>query len=163
MEKKMSLNFKEINFDNAVDEVDFMVPKYLEALEDLEKENRFENIPICLKNVVTYWDRLSVLFAEIKPYEAELPFDEIAQDSLQAELGVLEKVYLSLNLRIEFAENCWNDDLWIASEVILHRMDAVLELLQFKESSEDRQFIQEILKKNCAKQEKWLKGKAKAG
>lgn len=145
-----------LDFESAVDEVDILVPKYLEALEKLEAADSFAEIPSRLQNVVVYWERLTLLFQQLQPLENEVPFGEIMSNSLQSELATLEKVYLRINLRIEFVESKWTRSLWKAAELVLERMDIVLAGLSFAEDHEDRLLIAELQTKNSDKYQKWL-------
>ena len=87
--------------------------------------------------------------------EVDVPFQEIITNSLQSELSVLEKVYLGINLRIEFTTNQWTDSMWKSAKIVLNRMDQVLAELGFAEDHEDRRLIQEMNSSNQKKEEKW--------
>jgi len=145
-----------LDFESAVDEIDVLVPRYLSALQELEAVNTFAEIPIHLKNVVAYWERLVMLFEQLEPLEKDIPFRDIMINSLQSELGTLEKVYLKINLRIEFNESQWTRSLWKAAEAVLNRMDVVLKQLNFSADHEDRILIAELQSKNNTKYQKWL-------
>lgn len=139
------------DFASAVDEVDILVPKYLEALDLLECQEKIEAIEPKLKNVVAYWERLTRLFVELKPLEPDMPFDQITRDCLQAELVVLEKVYLRINLRIDFHPETMRDIDWDVAEKLLERMDWVLKKMGFRVKQKDRFFLRTVKQKNLAK------------
>lgn len=145
-----------VDFETAVDEVDILIPKYLENLEHLEQFNTFDELPRLLQNVAVYWDRLSLLFEQLAPLDKEVPFTEIMRNSLQSELSTLESVYLKINLCIEFKEQEWARPMWKAAEEVLDRMDTVLENLGFDEFDDDRILIADLQAKNRAKYQKWL-------
>lgn len=163
MGDSIAINFQEVDFESAVDEVDVLVPKYLDQLEALEVVEQLEEIPNAVQNVETYWNRLCHLFQQISGLEAEIPFDEIMKNSLQSELTVLEKVYLSVNLRIEFTPTQWTSAMWAAADVLLDRMDAVLEALGFDQEHEDRILVREMKQSNLCKQQQWKSAAKSAG
>lgn len=146
-----------VDFESAVEEVDFLTTKYLEALEELSKEDDFQEIGNSLDKVISYWERLSVLFRQLSLVEQDIPFNKIMRDSLQSELITLEKVYLKINMRIEFAENQWTKEMWKVAEKVLSRMDYVLKSLDFQEDHNDRLTIGEIAIRNQTKYQQWLK------
>lgn len=148
MADNIAFDFEALDFESAVDEVDIIVPKYLESLEHLEHVKDLEHVPTAVQNVVVYWERLDLLFRQIEPLEHEVPFRQIMTDALQSELGVLERVYLAVNLRIQFKESQWNTAMWNAAEALLERMDKVLEGLGFPEDHEDRLLASELQVKN---------------
>lgn len=155
-DKLVNLNIGHCDFDTAVDEVDVLVPKYLEAIQLLEGADGFAEMPTRLQNVVVYWDRLVSLFRQLEPLERDIPFQDIMRNALQSELMTLEKVYLKINLRIEFNESQCTRSVWRAAESVLERMDAVLEALGFAENHEDRVLIVQLRNKNGGKYQKWL-------
>ncbi len=157
MGKNIKVDFQAVDFEMAVDEVDILVPKYLESLEHLESVETMEEIPARLQHVEAYWERLTGLFAQLEPLEADVPFEEIKRNSLQSELSSLERVYLMVNLRIEFSEGQWTKFMWRAGEAVLNRMDVVLERLDFGDDHEDRMLLQEMLLNNAQKEQRWRK------
>lgn len=157
MSNNIWVDFQSLDFEAAVDEVDILVPKYLDALTALEKEDSLEQIPADLKAVEAYWERLTKLFQQIEPLEDDIPFQSIIDNSLQSELSALERVYLKINLRIEFDEDQWTQAMWTAAEAVLHRMDKVLSGLGFSEEHEDRGLIQEMLANNLLKKQAWVR------
>jgi hypothetical protein len=156
MSNIVNFDLNAIDFESAVDEIDILVPKYLESLEMLGSTEDFEEIQRRLQNVVAYWERLALVFSQIEPLEDDIPFKEIIRDSLQSELATLEQAYLKVNLRIEFSENQWTKSMWKAAKAVLHRMDEVLEKLGFPEEHQDRQLIDEIQVRNQVKCQTWL-------
>ena len=157
MAHNIAVDFQAFDFDGAVDEVDVMVPKYLDALQSLEEVERVEEIPMKLETVVTYWTRLTTLMQHLEEIENKIPFDEIKKNSLQSELTVLEKIYLSVNLRIEFTESQWTKTMWHAADTVLNRMDIVLEGLGFEEDHDDRLLVRELKANNQLKEQRWLR------
>jgi hypothetical protein len=155
MGNSIFVDFQALDFESAVDEVDVIVPKYLEALAQLESVVSLDKIPESLQHVEAYWKRLASLFMQMEPLETEVPFQEIMMNSLQSELSALEKVYLMINLRIEFSENQWTKAMWSAAHAVLGRMDIVLEALGFADEHEDRLLIQEMLVNNALKEQRW--------
>lgn len=145
-----------VDFESAVDEVDILIPKYLESLTGLEVVEQFEDLPRRLQNVSVYWERLSLLFEQLEPLEEKVPFKDIMFNALQSELSTLEKVYLKINLQIEFNESEWTRAMWKAADEVLDRMDTVLESLGFDEFDDDRILIADLSAKNRAKYQKWL-------
>lgn len=145
-----------LDFESIVDEIDFLVPKYLDSLEELQEVDSFAEMPARIQNIIVYWQRLEKLFIQLEPLEKTIEFRDIMTNSLQAELAALEKVYLRVNLRIEFNESQWTRSLWKAADAILKRMDLVLEELDFAEEHEDRLLIVELENKNKEKYQKWL-------
>jgi len=156
MNKIEKLNQEVISYDTAVDEVDVLIPRYLESIENLDKAENFEDIPDCLHNVTAYWDRLVRLFSDLESWSDDIPFKKIIVDTLQTEMATLERVYLRINLRIEFSQNHWTVALWEAADVVLKRMDEVLEKLEFHKDHADRVLIQEMITKNQSKYQWWI-------
>lgn len=152
----VTLDTKAIDFESAVDEVDILIPRYLEAVEALRDTEKVEDITSRLQHVMVYWERLSLLFEQIQPLEADIPFGLIIKDTLQAELATLEQVYLRLNLQIELSESEWTQELWEAAKQVLCRMDEVLALIGFPRDHEDRVLITEMTQQNQAKKQLWL-------
>lgn len=161
MGNSIKVDFQSVDFESAVDEVDLLVPKYLEALDELEGVECLNEIPTRLQHVEAYWERIAGLFEQMEPLEVDVPFQEIMHNSLQAELGALERVYLMVNLRIEFSEAQWTKSMWQAATTILNRMDKVLAGLGFADDHEDRALLQEMQIENALKEQRWRrKGKA---
>lgn len=154
MRDELQVDFEAVDFDTAVDEVDVLVPKYLQALQDLEVAEHFSDMLVQLKNVRTYWNRLDLLLKQMAPLELDIPVAQILKDTLQSELGVLEQLYLSINLRIEFAPTRWTGEMWEAADAVLDRMEEVLEELGFDETHQDRMLIAELQEKNIQLREK---------
>ncbi len=69
----------------------------------------------------------------------------IMQDTLQTELGILEQIYLRINLKVEFGAQNWTTALMKSSQCVLKRMEIVLKDLGFPESHQDRLLIAELL------------------
>lgn len=157
MADNIAFDFEALDFESAVDEVDIIVPKYLESLENLEKVEDLEAVPFAIQNVVVYWERLNLLFKQIEPLEHEIPFRQIMNDTLQSELAVLERVYLAINLRIQFRENQWNESMWNAAEVVLGRMSQVLEALGYEAEHEDRLLVDDLISTNAKKRHQWTR------
>lgn len=157
MGKKLTLDFEAADFDAAVDEVDVLVPHYLEALQALNDAQDFADLPAALRNVESYWERLGKLFRQLEPLESEIPFREIMLDTLQTELSILEQVYLRINLRIEFGKEQWTPSMWKAADQVLERMEVVLEGLGFAENHEDRRLIREMVESNKRKSQQSAK------
>lgn len=157
MADNITFDFEALDFESAVDEVDIIVPKYLEALENLEKVKDLDEVPFAIQNVIVYWERLDLLFRQIEPLEQDVPIRQILTDTLQSELAVLEHVYLGINLRIQFREDKWSEGLWKAAEIVLNRMDRVLEGLGFDAEHEDRLLIAELSSANMVKHTRWGK------
>lgn len=155
MADNISFDFESVDFESAVDEVDILVPKYLDSLEALERADHFSEVPALISNVVSYWNRLRSLLEQIQHLETDVPIQEILQDALQSELSTLEKVYLPINLRVEFSPKQWTPELWDAAETVLARMDTVLSGLGFDEDHEDRQLVAELIDKNLQKKGSW--------
>ena len=162
MADNITFDFEALDFESAVDEVDIIVPKYLEALEQLEKVDKLELVPTAIQNVIVYWERLDLLFRQIAPLENEVPFQQIMTDTLQSELAVLERVYLAVNLRIQFSETKWTREMWDAAEAVLARMDKVLESLGFAKEHDDRLLIAELQANNHRKEMRWQKSQEAA-
>jgi len=77
-------------------------------------------------------------------------------DSLQSELVTLEKVYVRVNLRIEFGESLWTRALWEDAEAMLDRMGTVLRLLGHQETHQDCLLIEQLRVRNTEKYQRWL-------
>lgn len=152
----VAIDLQTVDFESAVDEVDILVPRYLAAMEALEEVDSAEEIGSRLQNVVVYWQRLSLLFQQLEPIDADLPFKDIMRNTLQAELAALERVYLKLNIRIEFDEKHWTKALWKAARDVLKRMDSVLDQLEFPEEHDDRLLITKMLADHRGKYEVWM-------
>lgn len=142
------------DYEEALEEIEFLVPKYLESVECLEEEDRLEAIPGCLRNVEAYWGRLSSLLSGVQNLEEDPSLKTAIVNSQQSELMVLERVYLKINERIHFSEQHWTHAMWCAAESILNRMDIVLDSLGFDQEHEDRMLVQEIKNKNSQKMRK---------
>lgn len=156
MSKIIEFLDQDLDFDAVVDEIDVIVPKYLEAIECLAAAGSLDEILDDLQNTEAYWNRLVKLFDEIEPLEQDLPFEEIKRDGLQTELCALEQVYLRLNMQIEFSRNHWTKSLFNAAAKILNRMDFVLEGMGYPEEHEDRILIRIIRLRNQEKCQTWL-------
>lgn len=156
MNKIVNFSAETVDFDVAVDEVDLLIPRYLEAIERLDMAQEDQEIEAAVQNVDVYWNRLRTLFQELEQVEQQLPFDEIIRDTMQAELSTLERAYMRLNVRIEFSEASWTKRLWIAARAVLKRMDTVLRELGFPEHHEDRLLITDIQNRNRERYQTWL-------
>jgi hypothetical protein len=157
-EKIIPFEQEVLDHEMIIDEIDVLVPKYLDAVEEVEDFQKMEQLPHLLQNVGAYWGRLWDLFEEAADTGIEdvCKIDKVCQHALQAELTVLEQVYLKINLRLELDEKDWNRPLWKAADEVLDRMDTVLEGIGFDEFEEDRILIAELQAKNRAKYQKWL-------
>lgn len=147
MADNIVLNFDAVDFDAAVDEMDLLVPKYLKALEQLDTVKSLEEIPWYMKNVSQYWERIDKLLRQVGPFEAHLPINQIRKEALQSELQVLERVYLMLNIKIEWVREPISQNLRSAAYLTLARMDAVLSGLGFEKEHQDRFLIETLIKK----------------
>lgn len=155
MAEMVTLDLETVDFEHAVDEVDLLIPKYLEALEGLEEAETVDEVKQNMEGVATYWKRLTLLFRQIQPLEMEIPFEEILLDTLQMELTVLEKVYLKVNLRLQMIESEWSDELFAVAHSLLARMEQVLEGLNFPQEHKDRVYVSQLNQENGEKQSKW--------
>lgn len=156
MAELVTLDLQAIDFESAVDEVDVLIPKYLDGAEELESSETVEEVLQRLQAIQVYWDRLQVLFNQIGPMEADIPFDEIIRNTLQSELTALEQVYIKIHLRLMLPESEWSKDLWKAADGVLNRMDFVLRRIGFPEDHEDRLFVAKMRAENQGKQQRWL-------
>lgn len=156
MAKIVTLDLAAIDFDSAVDEVDILVPKYLEALETLDAALTVEDVGRSLQGVSVYWERLALLFRQIAPLEVSVPFEDIIRSTLQTELTVLERVYLRINLRLQLSESEWSDELFNVASDVLARLDALLIALGFDETHPDRAFVLRVQRENEDKLRIWL-------
>lgn len=141
------------DYESAIDEVEVLVPKYLESLKFLEEFQSFEEIPVLLKNVISYWKRLSFLLNYIQGFEEDANLQSAILNSLQSELSILEKIYLKINERICLPKRDCVESLWFSADCILDRMDILLEGMGFYEDHKDRLFIRKIKKKNYLRKE----------
>jgi hypothetical protein len=150
-----SFNQKDsFDYESAIDEVELLVPKYLEMLKYLEESQTFEEIPSRLKNVTVYWSRLSILLKDIQNLEQDDSIANAIKNSLQSELNVLEKIYLKAHERMNFSEKHWTESMWKSAELTLLRMDEVLCELGFDYQHKDRVLIRELMQTNLSKKKK---------
>ena len=140
------------DYETAIDEVELLVPKYLQALKHLEEINSFEEISSHLQNVKSYWSRLFFLLKQIQAVAQEPALQEAITHSLQSELSVLERIYLMVNERIHFSQEHWTVAMWKAADLVLNRMDVVLECMGFETNHKDRELIREIIRGNYTKE-----------
>ncbi|MDF2549487.1 MAG: hypothetical protein K0S07_554 [Chlamydiales bacterium] len=140
------VNLREVDFESAVDEVDLIVPKYLAALDHLEKESRASDVLDALSQVRVYWHRLKILIEEIAPLETQIPFEHIMHNCLRQELAVLETVYSRLNARVSLISKMLDPQDFVAAEVILERMDAILEEGGLLKEHKDRLYLKALFK-----------------
>ncbi|SCA63529.1 hypothetical protein SCG7109_AR_00050 [Chlamydiales bacterium SCGC AG-110-M15] len=139
------------DYDSAVDEVEVLVPKYLDVLGLLERSDSFYDISIHLKSVVSYWTRIAFLLEQIQTLEQDESLDVAMKTSLQSELEVLEKVYLKINEVIQFFPNRWTDEMWLAADQCIQRMDNILSIMGFTQDHEDRALLRDVMHKNHIK------------
>ena len=144
-----------LSYDDTVDEIEVLIPKYIESVKDLEEVSTIREIPALLINVGKYWDRLLSLFEELKDVDVEVDVDETITNSLAKELKVLENVYLKVNNFIVFHEQEWSTMMWQVAENLLDRMDFNLKSLGFDAQHEDRQLLQEMKANNALKRQRW--------
>jgi hypothetical protein len=139
------------DFGAAIDEIELLVPKYLDILHDLEACEAFEDIPLVVKNVSYYWSRLHDLIDDVQSLERDSSLEEAIKNSLQTELGTLERKYMYINDRINLSKKHWTPAVWEAAEIVVQRMDEVLGALGFEYGADDRVFVREIQEKNMIK------------
>ncbi len=144
------LNSHQTDYEIAVEEIDFLVPKYLSLVEELGSEMDIHNIGVLIANIVKYWNRLSTLLLQISNLEREMNIRDTMNTALQNELSTLEKVYLYLQ---EHTNDSSREDVEILN-ITLMRMDTVLEGVGFQDSHRDRQLIQTLINHNMSKQER---------
>lgn len=141
------------DYEAAIDEIEIIVPKYLEALRFLEDSQSFEDIPNLIQNVETYWQRLLSLLQDIQKLEDDPSLRDAIVNTQQSELSSLERIYLKINERIHLSENHWTEAMWRAAETVLARMDILLEGLNFDEDHDDRMLIREMQRANVVKEQ----------
>ncbi len=138
------------SFDAVVDEIDLIVPKYLEALHDLQAYGEFSKIPLLMQNVRTYWDRLVSLLKYAEAYEDEINIRKIIVDTFQNELRILEEIYLRIDrskiVSQPLVQNVTSD----VALSVLRRMDVLLTELGFVTNHKDRVLIRELIDDNRA-------------
>jgi hypothetical protein len=142
------------DYEAAIDEIEIIVPKYLDVLRQFEEAESFEDIPNLIQNVETYWRRLLSLLNDIQKLEEDPNLHDAIISTQQSELSTLERIYLKVNERIHFSESQWTEGMWRAAETILLRMDTLLEALNFEENHEDRILIREMQQGNVVKEQK---------
>lgn len=142
------------DYESAVDEVEVLIPKYLDALDLLESVDNFEDIPHLLQNVEAYWQRISTLLKQVESIEDDASFCEAILNTQKSELMVLEKLYLKVNERIHFSQAHWTKAMWKAAEDLLSRIDVLLEAMGFEEGHDDRVLIMEVKRNNYIKEGK---------
>lgn len=147
-----------MDYDSTMDEIEVLIPKYLEAIDCLEGVDVTEDLPLALKNVEVYWDRLTTLFMQVRTLDTGMQLKEIVSNSLRAELRILEKVYLGLNQRLMRPKQEWSEMLFRSAELILLRMDRVLAGLGFREGDEDRSFVAKLMAKTMNQRRQMLAG-----
>jgi len=139
------------DYDAAVDEVETLVPKYLEVLGQLENSKTFDDIIFYIKKVIAYWTHLSFLLQQIQSLEQDEELDAAILSSLQSELGVLEKIYLKINEVVHFKSEKASSSLWLAADICLNRMDEVLSYMGFAQDHEDRVLLRDVIHANHIK------------
>lgn len=137
-------------------DVDKLFSEYCDAVKSLARATSFTEIVRCIKNIDLLWRKLASVISEAPGFES---FQEEIRRQLQSEVAALEKVYLKINLQIEFNERGWTGALWTAAGIVLKRMDAVLNQLQVSKEHADRRLVQELESRNREKKRKWLKSK----
>ncbi len=153
----ISLGVQSVDYDVAVEEIDLLVPKYLDSLEALKTRISCDNAKVLIGNVAVYWERIAFLFEQVKSLELTMDFDEVIQNSLQSELTVLEEVYFTVSTSSE--ESVIFTD---AIECILSRMDFTLQEMDFKADHEDRELVKKLLADNHLRRGTMLKVKETA-
>ncbi|MBN4066563.1 hypothetical protein JYU14_00575 [Simkania negevensis] len=147
----IAFDIGELDIDALSDELDILVPKYLEAINDLIDTRDLKQIPHYIHNIEVYWNRLSMLIEQLEAEgigSPDLHSERTLQEGRQKELGALEEVYLMLNKRIKLGLCCWVDGLLDASESVLSRMDRLLEELDFEDDHRDRRLIRQLKEEN---------------
>lgn len=129
------------DFESLVDEIEFLVPKYLGAVDALEASKDLEEICYSIDRINALWSRLGFLLHEVIKWETHIPVQAILEQCLQAEINVLEKIYLPLHEKIHCGPKFWSEELWESSRKVLLRMDEALEGMDFPSSHPDRQWI----------------------
>ncbi len=154
----LPINLDYESYDELVEEVEILTPKYLLALESLEKSEGLQKTHECLQQVTAYWERLSLLFDELEEIPWSKAFDpsfsEMRMRALQNELEVLEGIYLPMHRQIYFSKP---QDLapmtWEVASCVLHRMDQILDGQGFVDSHKDRCFVRKVLRGNAARRD----------
>lgn len=154
--KCLKIASETLDLDQIVDEIEFLVPKYVTSVEKLKQEDFLEDIPVRIKNMKLYWDRLSELFQDqivtnlLHGIEAEL------KSSLQIELETLESIYFPIHSQLHNSRNLFDFEhpIWNASESLLKRMEEALEFFEFSAEHKDRVFIREIMLENAIQKHK---------
>lgn len=133
------------DYDSAVEEIDILVPKYLDALQALKEDTNCVNIRTRLNNVAIYWERIAVLFDQLEKVEKSIDFEIAIKNSLQSELTILEEVYFEITDSVDMKDLVDGQEL---VEMIILRMDRILEELGFDEEHNDRVLMRRLMEDN---------------
>jgi len=144
-------DFVTVEYSEAIEEIDALVPKYLKAVEKLKADCDCNTVHPILNNVVSYWKRMKCLLQQVQDLEVPVDFDSIVKNSLQLELTLLEEVYFKVQASADTAEFS-NDEMGrLAVEKVLLRMDNLLSEIGFLKDHEDRRLMQQLLVDNQLK------------
>ena len=145
------------DFEAMVSEVEILIPKYMDALEEIKDEDQLHKLAGQVKNIAAYWERLSQLFDAFAAHDGEedmgINFQNVQLNTMQTELDALESVYLRVHNHICFdAAKDIDPIFWELSKTILKRMSTILKKLGFDENHKDRMFVKDMQLKNSERE-----------
>ena len=133
------------DFELAIKEIEILVPKYLETVEEVKSSRSSDGIKLILKNLIKYWNRLRFLVDIVAVYETQMDFKTTIQQALQNELAVWEEIYFVLE-----SDYVSKNDVNTLNTIdeVLKRMDTILKQTGFTEGDQDCELIASLLEKN---------------
>ena len=129
------------NFEMLVEEVEYLVPKYLESLKQLERSEGSE-LTLFLNKVEICWNRLEKVLGQIALWEDDFSYKSICLKCMQEELSTLEILFVPIHKKVCLADHEREKK---AGQRILKRMDFLLEKMGFHDEHLDRRWAKETL------------------
>ncbi len=153
----ISFNSEYFDFEQMIEEVEILIPQYMDTLNSIKEEEDVHLLPGQVRNIVIYWERLSQLFEAFSSREWEenlgINFGNVKLNTLQTELEALQSAYLKVHKHICFDKaEAFDPSLWEVSKAILNRMMDILNRFGFEESHKDRRFVKKMQSANMEKE-----------